>query len=167
MLWRELVLLIHSVAVITWFGGLFFYLVVAGPAARKAPGAAGARVVGAVDERFRHVLWGSVEVAVVTGIALFIITMSQKGTTMDIPAPYTRVLIAKLFLSVLVIGLQLYNHIRINPLKAALIRALPEGAAQEPDGFTELQSRTVQLYVLELVVAVAAVLLGQHMRVVL
>jgi uncharacterized membrane protein len=153
---RTLSLWIHAASVVTWFGGLFFYLAVADPVARGAGSAAERlRAVCDIDQRFRRVIWGSVELAVVTGIALLVITLFQAGSAVSLSGAYARVFLAKLLLVVVIIGMQLYNHVRINPLKRRL-------SDEEP--FLRLQSRTRQIYGLELVVAAAIVLLGVHLR---
>lgn len=162
---RTLTLWLHVASTILWFGGLACYLLVSDPAARGA-GSPYERVRGlaALDQRFRHLVWGSVEFAVVTGIALLVITMFQVGTEMHLTGDYHRVLGVKLLLAVVIIGMQLYNHIRINPKKRALAEAMPAQGASEPEGFTRLQARTRQIYALELIVAAALVLLGVHLR---
>jgi uncharacterized membrane protein len=170
MVLRTLALWLHVASTITWFGGLFFYLLVADPAARAVDRRE--RAIADLDQRFRHLVWGSVEFAVVTGFALFVITMLQAGTTMGLSGAYHRVFAVKMLLAVAVIALQLYNHIKINPRK----RALAEGAAggggtggggAAPGGgaeFDSLQARTRQFFTLELILGAALVLVGVHLR---
>jgi uncharacterized membrane protein len=165
MILRTLALWLHVASTITWFGGLFFYLLVADPAARA--GGQRVRALADLDQRFRHLMWGSVEFAVVTGFALFVVTMLQAGTAMGLSGAYHRVFGVKMLLAVAVIGLQLYNHIKINPRK----RALAEGAAgggASPAGveaeFDSLQARTRQVFTLELILGAALVLVGVHLR---
>jgi uncharacterized membrane protein len=159
MLLRSIALWLHVISMVTWFGGLLFYVAVAAPTLRAVESAAERlRAVRELDQRFRHVIWGSVEASVVTGIALLLITMFMAGSSMGLSGGYMRVLAAKLFLAAVVIAMQLYNHIKINPRKRALA---------EPAEFAALQSRTQQIYALELVVAAAIVLLGVHLRSVL
>lgn len=161
---RDLFLWLHAASFVTWFGGLFFYMVVASPAAREAPDRNGMRVQNELDRRFRHVLWGSVEVAALTGVVLLVLTMMEKGTMMKISGGYTRILMGKLFLTLVMVGLQLYNQIRVSPQKAAMAEGrIPLDAAQ----FAALQARTMQIFSMELVLAAGLLLLGLHMRTVL
>jgi uncharacterized membrane protein len=161
---RDLFLWLHAASTVTWFGGLFFYVVVASPAVRKIPDREGMRVLNEIDRRFRHVLWGSVEVAAATGVALVVLTMIEKGTTMKVSGAYTQVLMGKLFLTLVMVALQLYNQIRIYPRKASIA----EGQANPDAGlYAELQARTLQLYSLQLVPAAGLVWLGLQMRTVL
>jgi uncharacterized membrane protein len=167
MLLRSISLWLHVISMVTWFGGLLFYVAVAAPTVRAVESAAERlRAVRELDQRFRHIIWGSVEAAVVTGIALLLITMFLAGSSMGLSGGYMRVLAAKLFLAAVIIAMQLYNHIKINPRKRALAEE-PIGAGPEPAEFAALQSRTQQVYALELVVAAAIVLLGVHLRSVL
>jgi uncharacterized membrane protein len=158
MILRTLTLWLHVASTITWFGGLFFYLLVADPAARA--GGQRVRAVADLDQRFRHLLWGSVEFAVVTGFALFVVTMLQAGTAMGLSGAYHRVFGVKMVLAVAVIALQLYNHIKINPRK----RALAEGGGGAEAEFDSLQARTRQVFTLELILGAALVLVGVHLR---
>lgn len=155
---KDFFIWLHAASFITWFGGLFFYLVVASPAVRKAPEVEGMRFLNELDRRFRHVLWGSMEVVVVTGVMLLVLNMLEKGTMMKISGAYTRVLMGKLLLTLLMFGLQLYNQIRIQPHKTALA----EGQAN-PERFASLQVRTVQIYTMELMLAAGLVMLGLRM----
>jgi uncharacterized membrane protein len=174
MIVRTLALWLHVASTITWFGGLFFYLLVADPAARA--GERRERAVADLDQRFRHLAWGSVEFAVVTGIALFVITLLQAGTTVGLSGAYHRVFGVKMLLAVAVIALQLYNHVKINPRKRALAEspggaaagAGSGGAAAAPGAagaaFDALQARTRQIFSLELILGAVLVLLGVHLR---
>lgn len=155
---KNLFLWLHAASFITWFGGLFFYVVVASPVVRKAPGLDGMRFLNEVDRRFRHVLWGSVEIVVVTGVMLLVLTMLERGTMMKISGAFTRVLMGKLLLTLLMFGLQLYNQIRIQPDKTALAER-----QTDPERFASLQVRTVQIYTMELILAVGLVMLGLQM----
>lgn len=165
MLLRTVTLWLHAASTITWFGGLAFYLLIADPVARglEAPRER-ARALAGLDQRFRHLVWGSVEFAVVTGFALLVITMFQVGTRMHLTGDYHRVLGVKLLLAVAVIGMQLYNHIRINPRKRALAEGIAERGSGDPEALMLMQARTRRIYALELVVAAAVVLLGVHLR---
>jgi len=162
---RTLTLWLHTTSIITWFGGLVFYLLIADPVARAAGSARERlRALADLDQRFRHLIWGSVEFAVVTGIALLVITLFQAGTGVSLSGDYHKVLGVKLVLAVLIIAMQLWNHIKINPRKRALAEGAGEAGAAE---FDALQARTRQVYLLELIVAAALVLLGVHLRAVL
>ncbi len=165
MLLRTLALWLHVASMVTWFGGLAFYLLIADPALRSSPSSyERVRGIAGLDQRFRHLVWGSVEFSVVTGIALLVITMFQIGTEMHMSAGYMRVLTVKLLLAAAVIGMQLYNHVKINPRKRALAEEMPHHGAPEPPEFLLLQARTRQIFALELVLAAGIVLVGVHMR---
>lgn len=155
---KNFFLWLHAASFITWFGGLFFYLVVASPAVRKAPDLDGMRFLNELDRRFRHVLWVSVEIVLVTGVMLLVLNMLERGTMMKISGAYTRVLMGKLFLTLLMFALQLYNQIRIQPGKTALA-----DGQKDPERFASLQARTVQVYTMELILAAGLVMLGLHM----
>jgi uncharacterized membrane protein len=167
MLLRSIALWLHVISMVTWFGGLLFYVTVAAPTLRAVESAAERmRAVRELDQRFRHVIWGSVEAAVVTGIILLLVTMFEAGSALGISRGYMRVLAAKLLLAAVIIAMQLYNHIKINPRKRALAEE-HTASGLEPAEFAALQARTQQVYALELLVATAIVLLGVHLRSVL
>lgn len=133
---RELLLTIgaavHIFTAVVWIGGIFFILFVAIPAARKnleQPG----KLMGAFSKRFTPLANVSILLIFVTGIFMSLSTHSF-SEIVSFESPWSRALLAKIFLALVMAGIHFYRGLvlapRIAKLTAAGINTEKVGALQ-------------------------------------
>ena len=61
---------LHLLAVTTWIGGLFFYILVLVPSLQELEPPQAGKLVGAITKRYVPITWGSLVVLIVTGILI-------------------------------------------------------------------------------------------------
>ncbi len=102
MLFTTIVNFLHSLATVTWIGGMIYVNLVLGPSLEAIDPPQRGRLSGAVAKHFSPYAWGSIIILVITG---FLKTPS--GMLFNLSSPYGTILFAKhvLVLAMILIGL--------------------------------------------------------------
>ena len=104
-------LLLHLVALALWLGGMAFFLVVFGPAARELKSGAGIRVLNQGRIIFEAVSWAGIALLMITGMVNLI--LRNQATSAQLGQSYMIVLSIKLFLFVAMLAhhsLQVFKY---------------------------------------------------------
>ena len=165
MAFRVLILWLHLLAAMIWIGGLFFQLLVVRPTLSRATTVREQVRLGlSLEGRFRAVLWPAVGVVLLTGLYnVMNLLMATTQAGVRLPTAFVRILGIKLFLVVLMIGLQAVQQLVLRPRRIAGLQAvLPEAAL--PASLVTLQRLSQGLYLLSVILAVAVVWLALLLR---
>jgi len=107
-----LIIWIHLIAVIFWFGGLLFQWLVLGPVLLGAnPITRDLEVQRKVNQRFKTVRWISLLTLIVTGV----MNLLYEGGSARLESDWGGILMIKLFLVAVVIGLSLVLDVVMSP----------------------------------------------------
>ena len=143
---------VHIFTAVVWIGGMFFILFIAIPAARKnleQPG----KLMGALSKRFTP--WANICILLifVTGI-LMSLSAHSFSEIASLDGPWSRTLIAKIFLVLLMTGIHFYRGFALAPRIAKLAA---EGVNQEETA--ALQKLSLNLVKVNFLIGLAVLLI--------
>ena len=166
MTFRVLILWLHLLAAMIWIGGLFFQLLVVRPTLNRATTVREQVRLGlSLEGRFRVVMWPAVGIVLLTGLYnVMNLLMATTQAGVRLPTAFARILGIKLFLVVLMIGLQAVQQLVLRPRRIAGLQAVLPEAAVLPASLVTLQRLSQVLYLLSVIFAVAVVLLALLLR---
>jgi uncharacterized membrane protein len=166
MTFRVLILWLHLLAAMIWIGGLFFQLLVVRPTLNRATTVREQVRLGlSLEGRFRVVMWPAVGIVLLTGLYnVMNLLMATTQTGVRLPTAFARILGIKLFLVVLMIGLQAVQQLVLRPRRIAGLQAVLPEAAALPASLVTLQRLSQGLYLLSVILAIAVVWLALLLR---
>lgn len=161
---KAISLWIHIAAIVVWAGGLFAVYFVIVPVLRKGISSAqdAARLVAMVMQRFQRISREIIFIIILTGI--FNVMHAGMARGFDFSAGYLRVLVTKIILFVIIIAIQTWQTVRLAPALVSATSQMDQGASSLPGPAARLQRQALLTSILNVVLAVFAILLGLGLR---
>lgn len=122
---------LHLVSVAVWLGGIFFFLVVFGPAAHRLRPAEGVRTLNRGRETFQTLSWIAINLLLLTGVVNFALRATTSGA--DLGFVYYATLAVKLLLSAAMIFHHSLQSFKYAPGIASLTAEMDDAAESWPE----------------------------------
>ena len=118
---------LHLLAMSTWIGGIFFYIIVLAPSLKALEPPQAGKLVGAITKRYVPITWGSLVVLVVSGI---LIANSRGVLGVQLGSTYG----VMLFIKHLITLLMIVNGVIISAVIGPKLKPKTPPSGEQPSG---------------------------------